>query len=288
MHTRKNFMDKPDPLNDYLFLKVMGEKGDEEQLLSFLNAVLCQQPNRLVSVEILENKILSPQILGDKSSVLDVLAELEDRTKVNIEVQIRNLGNTEKRSLYYWSREYTRNLSSGQDYKELPKVIEINIVDFNFLNTANFHTVFRLREDTEHDLILTDALEIHFVNMVKFRRLKDTDITNNPLHRWLTYLDKYSPAVIIREVTKMDGAIRKAKEKQSIVLSEYMARREYEMRLMALSDQTSMVNYARREGMTKGHAKAKREDAKKMKELGCSVQLIAEVTGLSEKEIEKY
>lgn len=28
------------PLNDFMFLKVMGEKGDEEQLLGFLNAVL--------------------------------------------------------------------------------------------------------------------------------------------------------------------------------------------------------------------------------------------------------
>jgi len=28
------------PLNDFLFFKVMGEKGDEPQLIGFLNAVL--------------------------------------------------------------------------------------------------------------------------------------------------------------------------------------------------------------------------------------------------------
>jgi hypothetical protein len=28
------------PRNDYIFLKIMGEKGDEEQLCAFLNAVL--------------------------------------------------------------------------------------------------------------------------------------------------------------------------------------------------------------------------------------------------------
>jgi len=33
-------MKRLNPLNDYLFQKYMGEKGDEEQLLSFLNAVL--------------------------------------------------------------------------------------------------------------------------------------------------------------------------------------------------------------------------------------------------------
>jgi hypothetical protein len=33
-------MERFNPLNDYLFLKIMGEEGDEEQLLAFLNAVL--------------------------------------------------------------------------------------------------------------------------------------------------------------------------------------------------------------------------------------------------------
>ncbi|MDR2468730.1 MAG: hypothetical protein LBD22_07205 [Spirochaetaceae bacterium] len=32
-------MERLNPLNDYLFLKVMGEKGAEEQCLAFLNAV---------------------------------------------------------------------------------------------------------------------------------------------------------------------------------------------------------------------------------------------------------
>ena len=41
------------PLNDFLFMKYMGEKGDEEQLLGFLNAVLQKTGrNVIVSVEI--------------------------------------------------------------------------------------------------------------------------------------------------------------------------------------------------------------------------------------------
>jgi hypothetical protein len=52
-------------LNDYLFLKVMGEKGDEEQLLGFLNAVLRRTgKDRLVQVEILENKTFTPEVIG--------------------------------------------------------------------------------------------------------------------------------------------------------------------------------------------------------------------------------
>jgi hypothetical protein len=40
-----------------MFLKIMGEKGDEEQLCAFLNAVLRREgKDAIVSVEILENR----------------------------------------------------------------------------------------------------------------------------------------------------------------------------------------------------------------------------------------
>jgi len=46
-----------DPLNNFLFYKIFGEKGDEVQLLGFINAVLGKSGNNLfTSVEILENK----------------------------------------------------------------------------------------------------------------------------------------------------------------------------------------------------------------------------------------
>ncbi|MDR2717194.1 MAG: hypothetical protein LBB89_03900 [Treponema sp.] len=46
MKTQDKLLEHPllrqrhNPLNDYLFYKIMGEKGDEIQLLGFLNAVL--------------------------------------------------------------------------------------------------------------------------------------------------------------------------------------------------------------------------------------------------------
>jgi predicted transposase/invertase (TIGR01784 family) len=74
----------------------MGEPGDEEQLLAFLNAVLQKTGrNRIVSVKIEENKVLSAEIIGNKSSVLDLRAVTAEGVKVNIEVQIRNVGNME-------------------------------------------------------------------------------------------------------------------------------------------------------------------------------------------------
>jgi predicted transposase/invertase (TIGR01784 family) len=119
---------KFDPLNDYLFYKVMGEKGDEVQLLGFLNAVLGKSgDDKFTSVEILENKTFTPKVIGDKSSILDVRAVLHGDTKINVEVQLRDQNNIDKRSLFYWSRDFSSSLQAGQDYGELPDVIAINM-----------------------------------------------------------------------------------------------------------------------------------------------------------------
>ncbi|GHU95784.1 hypothetical protein FACS189479_09440 [Spirochaetia bacterium] len=283
-------LDRLNPLNDYLFFKVMGEKGDEEQLLAFLNAVLKRSgQNRLVSVEILENRTFTAEVIGDKSSILDIRAVLEDHSRVNIEVQLRNLGNMDRRSLFYWSREYTRSLDAGKDYLELPNVIAINIVNFEFLPTGDFHTCFHLWEDTDRTVMLTDALEIHFVDMIKFRALREKDIRNNPLHRWMSWFDKDSSPELVEEVVRMDTAIQKAQERTDFVSADKEALRAYQMREMALSDYTSGINHAKREGLREGlkegEKKAQKEIARKMKSRNTPVGQIAEDTGLTAEEI---
>jgi predicted transposase/invertase (TIGR01784 family) len=140
---------------------------------------------------------------------------------------------------------------------------------------------------------LTDALEIHFIDMVKFRRLAQKDIRHEPLHRWLTWFDRDSPQTLVEEVINMDTAIQKAEEKMACVSSDKEALRAYQMREMALSDWTSGLNNARREGIQegiekgikKGRREGIREIAAKMKKRGISPEHIAEDTGLSAEDI---
>ncbi len=64
-------MERLNPLNDYLFLKIMGEEGDEEQCLAFLNAVLGSKSLKPIKlIKILENKTFVADVVGDKSSIL--------------------------------------------------------------------------------------------------------------------------------------------------------------------------------------------------------------------------
>ena len=287
------FSQRLNPLNDYLFYKVMGEKGDEEQLLGFLNAVLVS--NNLVngkessgkepikSVEILENKSFVADIINGKSCILDVRAILTDGTMVNIEVQLRNEHNIDRRSLFYWSRMYSESINEGQDYSELPNVIAVNVVDFDFPPGGNVHTCFRLREDFNPALVLNDALEIHFINMVRWRKQEGKDI-KNPLHRWLTWFDAKSPPELVEEVTGMDSAIKAANEKQYYLTKDWEERDLYRRRQMAIMDYNSGINYARKEGRQEGEQiglqEGKVEIARKALAEGLSVEFVQKITGL--------
>jgi predicted transposase/invertase (TIGR01784 family) len=287
------------PLNDYLFYKVMGEKGSEIQLLSFLNAVLGRTgEDQFVSVEILESKTFTPEIIGNKASTFDVRAVLHNSTqslspRVNVEVQLRNQHNMDKRSLFYWSREYIKNLKAGEDYHELPDVICINIIDYDFLPTQNYHTCFHLREDREPEIILTKSLEIHYINMVKYRQtlnsqLKKKDFLNDPLCRWLVWFNESSPPNLVAEVTKMDSTIQLAEDRLLYLTGDEDEMRAYEQRFKAMCDWTSERNYAintgRAEGFEKGKAEGIEEEkveiARKKKTAGLPFTEITQFTGL--------
>jgi hypothetical protein len=58
----------------------------------------------------------------------------------------------------------------------------INILDFGYIPLDDFHTSFHLYEDRHKDYMLTDALEMHYIDMVRRRELKGKDYSE-PIHR---------------------------------------------------------------------------------------------------------
>ena len=88
--------------------------------------------------------------------------------------------------------------------------------------------------------------------MVKWRQIEyNKDNLNDPLHRWLIWLNEKSPKELIEEVVNMDSAIMAASEKQDLVTQDQEERDMYLRRQMAILDYNSGMNGARREGEVK-------------------------------------
>ena len=242
-------MRKVNPLNDLVFKKVMGEQGNEVQLKAFLEAVLGRE---LKSVKIDGAMELTPDIIGNKLSRLDVLATIDDDTEINVEVQLKDHKNMGKRTLFYWGRRFGNELKAGKDndYIILPNFITINLLGFDYLEDEppdEFHNIYHVRNDRSGK-ILNDCLEVHFLEMTKFLGLKDKDIINNKMHRWLAFFDNNLSDETLKELIEMDKAIQQAQKKIEYISYDKEAYRQIILREVALLDYQSDLNAYKREG----------------------------------------
>ena len=206
-------MERLRPLNDFIFKKLFGEPESKENLRAFLNAILYNNIGNIKDIEIIKDKELTTDEITNKTGIIDVLAQIDDGTHINIEVQLTDQKNMDRRTLFYWSRIYNRGIIKGEDYSNLNKVITINILDFNFIDLDKFHTEFTLRESEYTDYKLTDVLEIHFIEMPKFKNLNNKDLENDKLQRWLMFLRNDISESELEELIDMDNDIKKAEER---------------------------------------------------------------------------
>ncbi len=249
-------MRRINPLNDFVFKKIFGEKGRERELIAFLNSILRKTlPSPIAEITILENKELSKELVSDKQGIIDIRAKLVDGTIINIEIQLDNHNNMEKRTVFYWSKLYIGGIKKGENYQKLPKVITINILDFNLLETAGFHSTFHLWEDAEKDYMLTDVLEIHFIEYPKFRKLVGGNYMNDPLSMWLALLQKDIDEQVVKELVKMEPAMAYVEETIDYISSTPDMIELYEAREKARLDHLNMMDSAEAKGMEKGMEK---------------------------------
>ncbi|MBK1810240.1 Rpn family recombination-promoting nuclease/putative transposase [Clostridium sp. YIM B02505] len=272
------------PLNDFIFKKVFGEKGNEDILISFINAVLKRTKKEpIVEIEIIDNKQLTKDIILDKTGIIDVRAKTLKGEHVDIEVQLTNQGNMDKRTLFYWGKMYLENIKQGEDYANLEKVITINILDFEFLGTNSYQSSFHLWEDIEKEYMLTDVVEIHFLELPKFRNKKNKDYRENDIERWLMFLEKDISEATLKELMSLDTAIKKAEQKIEYLSSDEESMRIYYERERSLHERANMISSAEE----KGKKDKAIEIAKNLINMKIPLDQIISATGLTEEEINR-
>ncbi|RCX13480.1 putative transposase/invertase (TIGR01784 family) [Anaerobacterium chartisolvens] len=239
--------------NDFIFQKIFGQAENKEILISFLNAVLeLEAHKRLEDVEIIENTKLKKEGINDKLGILDIRAKTMLGEHINIEVQLVNQYNMDKRTIFYWSKMFTEQLKEGQPFNNLKKTITINILDFNYIDVDSYSTVFHLWEDTHKDCKLTDIMEIRFIELPKFRKSKPD--LGKPLDRWLVFIED-SPEEVLEVAMREEPAIAKAENILEYLGSLDEIKRYYESREMAVHDEITRLVGAREEGLQEGMEK---------------------------------
>ena len=269
-----------DPKMDFVFKNIFGSEKHPNILISFLNATL--KPKDLITEVEIKNTDLNKGYIEDKFSRLDVKATTSNNEIINIEIQLKNEYNMIKRSLYYWSKLYSEQLNEGEDYSLLKRTICINILNFKYLKTRMFHSVYRMKEIHTNEE-LSDIQEIHFIEIPK---LEDGSDEKDMLVAWIEFL-KNPESEKVRSLEMSVDEIREAKDELIKMSNDDTQRELYEMRAKTLRDKISALNEAERKGIKKGEKNKAIEIAKSLIKLGLDKESISKSTGLDLCEVEK-
>ena len=289
--------DKINPRVDVAFMKIFGIEENKDLLISLINSVVGEE-DQVVDVTLL-NPYNHKNFKNDKLSILDIKAEGDHGRKFNIEIQITDEGDYDKRALYYWAKLYTDQLKAAEDYSSLEKVIGIHILNFTSISKSKkYHNVFHITEK-ETGLSYFDDLELHTIELKKFTDAVKGDLktiavkVKSALDMWSAFLTRHD---ILSKVSELPKNLNKPELKKAIQVLSVMnfteeEREAYEDHLKWLRIESNSLKKAEEKGLEKGRQEGRKEEkqqiALKMLKRKRPIEEIVEDTGLSAEAINR-
>lgn len=283
-------MEKISPRVDIAFKKIFGVEENKDLLLSLINSIVGTE-DKIAEVTLL-NPYNPKNFYRDKLSILDIKAKGEGGKRYNIEIQISDEADYDKRALYYWAKLYTEQLKVAEDYSTLSKAIGIHILNFTSIpNVDRYHNVFHITEK-ETGLLYFKDLELHTIELKKFSKDSHAELADivamvkNSLDMWAAFLTRHDLLNKEHLPSELDDpALKKALNVLDIMNFAPEEREAYEEHLKWLRMETSTLKKHETkllsEGEQIGREKEKKEVALNLLKLGIAVQSIADATGLS-------
>ena len=240
------------PLSDIVFKALFGreEKDSRIILIDFLNSVLSLEGNEKITEIIHLSPFNIKEYKEDKGSVFDIKVKNQREERINIEMQINNVDDFRKRSLYYWSKMYSETIKESEIYTTLKKGMVINIMDFDIIKeTDRYHTEYKILE-TKEKFPLVDDLEIHYIELQKFHPEKDLE-EMEAIELWLSFL-KQAGNEEIEKLVKRKEELGIAMEMLKKVSADEQLREKYAAREKARLDAISSIKFAEMKGKAEG------------------------------------
>lgn len=112
-------MDLLDPTLDVVFKLLL--TSEEELLRDMLEGILGKAVRSLTVLD----ADIPGELVGDKTVILDIRAELDDGSRVDVEMQVRVPPVLRSRLVYYGARDFTAQLGRGEGYERLTPTVVI-------------------------------------------------------------------------------------------------------------------------------------------------------------------
>lgn len=285
------------PLSDFYIRYLFGSEKNKDLLMDFVNAVLSEKVFPLVVDLEIRNPFNFRTSSFDKETLVDIRAKDSSGRHINVEIQNDAKRGFEQRSLYYWAAIYSQQLDSGQLYKHLEPTICINLLNSSiFPELEDFHSCFRITEKDHREFVLTEDLQIHFIELPKLNIQQGEDLSDR-LKIWCYYLERegFLEEEDMPVLLGKDPILKKARQEYHKFTADDEKMALAEAREKWLKDYNSSMDQAREEGLEQGieqgieqgKEQALRGMAISLMEKGIDLTVIQETTGLSAEFLQK-
>ncbi|QHT71818.1 Rpn family recombination-promoting nuclease/putative transposase [Rhodocytophaga rosea] len=266
-------------------------------LIDFLNQVLGDRER------ILDLTYLNTENQGktewDRKAIFDLYCENEKGEKFIIELQNVKQEFFKDRSIFYASFPIQEQAPKGKDWDYyLNAVYTIGILNFSFPDKSSKERYLRevqLLDDQTFE-IFYDKLAFIYLEMPKFRKSEAELVTH--LDKWM-YVLKNLPKLQVRPAKLQEKVFEKLFSEAEIAKLTPEDMRTYEESLKTYRDNYIVLETARKEGKQEGidegiekgieigASQRETEIARRLKQKGVDIEVIAETTGLSKEQIEQ-
>ena len=232
------------PTVDFCFKELMKNPKVRK---GFVGAILGKDP-KIIRKTILVPTDLQKESEDDKLGILDVLVELDDGVKMNMEMQVPYFEFWTHRVLFYMGKVYVGQIKKGDDYDRLRKCIHVSILDF--VHFPQDQRCYRkiVFCDAETGAQYTDLLELHILEL---RKLPAQDQNEDGIIRWMRFLGGKKREEF-EDMAKKDEYIEAAYDELKKLSLDEQKRLEYELREKAIRDHNSLMKSAQRLGQKRG------------------------------------
>ncbi len=237
-----------DPKIDVVFKMLFTDERNRDLLTTMLEDFL--RPARPIKGVRVLNPELRRENITERGAIVDLLVQLDGGSRVHVEMQLSSHPFFVERALYYWARSHATQLNEGDQYAELQPTAGIFILNYNQLRTERYHTHFQLLETTGHEL-LTEALDLHFLELPKIPEGQVPDPSTDPVLRWGRFFAAKSDQRL-RDLAMSDPILRKASDALERLSDDPIAREEAFKRQLEWSDMQARLEREHQRGIERG------------------------------------
>lgn len=237
-----------DPTLDVVFKLLL--TSEEALLRDMLESVL----GRTVRAITVLDADIPGELVGDKTIILDIRAQLDDGTRVDVEMQVRVPPTLRGRLVYYGARDFSAQLARGDGYERLtPTVVIVWTVEPLFPDLDRLHSVFELRERHTHRLY-GEELAIHVLQLGSLGASATAE-EDARVVRWARFLTARDPATL-DQLAQESPIMSLAKETLEALSqdprAQRLARERAEAQIFYRMDLAASREEAEREGRKAG------------------------------------